>query len=183
MTKVNFVTQWGDIPVHEPSPSGSIYANKYTEQLDEYGKKILVVTGKTNIYERIQRDLESCDIYNILNRVSHGDLSALSQREGTYIDCTNMPTTLMEYQNIVLKAKAEFYELPIEVRKEFDNSPEMYVSQMGTEEFLNKLAPYNEKIAKIKEAGNLAEYEKRVLDQAKFENDVAKAKGVTDEQK
>ena len=59
----------------------------------------------------------------------------------------------------------------------------MYVSQMGTEEFLNKLAPYNEKIAKIKEAGNLAEYEKRVMEQAKFENDVAAAKGVTNEQK
>lgn len=182
MAKVAFITQWGDIPVHEPSPSGSHYENKYAEELDEYGKKHLAVVGKINIYEKIQRDMESCDIYNILNRVAHGDLSALNQREGTYIDCTNMPTTLMEYQNIVLKAKAEFYELPVEVRKQFDNSPEMYVSEMGTQAFLDKLAPYNEKMAKIKEAGNLAEYEKRVMEQAKFENDVAKAKGVTNEQ-
>ena len=182
MSKIPFYTQWGELPPHNPTPKGSKYANKYSEQLDEYGKKKLIVVGKTNIYEMIQQDLEDCNIYNILNRVANGEFSALKQREGTYIDCTNMPTTLMEYQNIVLKAKEEFYELPIEVRKEFDNSPEMYVSQMGTEEFLNKLAPYNEKIAKIKEAGNLAEYEKRVLEQAKFEKDVAKAKGVTNEQ-
>lgn len=182
MGKLPFLTQWGEIPAHEPTPTGDIYENKYSEQLDEYGKKQLVVVGKINIEEKIQQDLESVNIYNILNRLSHGDLTALNQREGTYIDCTNMPTTLMDYQNIVLKAKAEFYELPIEIRKEFDNSPEAYVSQMGTQEFLDKLAPYNEKIAKIKEAGNLAEYEKKVMEQAKFEADVAKAKGVANEQ-
>lgn len=50
---------------------------------------------------------------------------------------------------------------------------------MGTQEYLDKMAPYNKKIKEIKEAGSLKEYEKRVQEQAKFENDVAKAKGAT----
>ena len=180
MANIAFLTQWGKLPERIPTPSGSDYENKYIEQLDEYGKKTLVLNGQVNRFEQIQEHAEEC--YNIINRYNNGDLMAFQQRKGTYVDVTNMPTTLMEYQNIVLKAKAEFYELPIEVRREFDNSPEMYVGQMGTEEFLQKLAPYNEKIAKIKEAGNLAEYEKRVMEQAKFEADVARAKGVANEQ-
>lgn len=177
MSKLPFFTQWGELPPKKFTPEGSIYENKYAEEINENGKKALKVTGQTNIYEIIQQDLENVNIYNILNRLSRGDLTALNQREGTYIDCTNMPTTLMDYQNIVLKAKQEFYELPVEVRKEFDNSPEQYVSEMGTQSFLDKLAPYNEKIAKIKEAGNLEEYNKKVAAQAKFEKDVAAAKG------
>lgn len=182
MANIAFLTQWGKLPERIPTPSGSDYENKYIEQLDEYGKKTLVLNGQVNRFEQIQEHAEECDIYNIINRYNNGDLMAFQQRKGTYVDVTNMPTTLMEYQNIVLKAKQEFYDLPIEVRREFDNSPDMYVGQMGTQEFLDKLAPYNEKIAKIKEAGNLAEYEKRVMEQAKFEADVAKAKGVTNEQ-
>ena len=83
----------------------------------------------------------------------------------------------MEAHNIVIKAKQDFYTLPLEVRKEFDNSPEMYVSEMGTESFEKKMAPYNKKIAEIAAAGNLEEYNKKVAAQAKFEKDVSIAKG------
>lgn len=60
-----------------------------------------------------------------------GDLSALNQRETIYADVTEMPKTLMEAQNLVLKAKQEFEQMPLEVRKLFDNSPEKYVEEMG----------------------------------------------------
>ena len=39
------------------------------------------------------------------------------------------------------------------------------------------MAPYNKKLAEIKEAGTLKEYEKQVRAQAKFEKDVAAEKG------
>ena len=87
----------------------------------------------------------------------------------------------MEAQNIVIKAKQEFYTLPLEVRKEFDNSPEMYVSEMGTETFNKKMAPYNKKIAEMNNASSLEEYNKKVAAQAKFEKDVSIAKGVANE--
>lgn len=159
------------------TPAGTRYLNTYQEEIDKRGRKSLIKTGETNVYERIQVDLESTKIENILHQVAMGDLSVLNQRETLYVDATNMPKNLMEAQNIVIKAKAEFETFPKEVREIFHNSPEEYVSEMGTEEFLNKMEPYNKKLAAIKEAGNLKEYEKQVKAQAKFEKDVAVEKG------
>ena len=129
----------------------------------------------------IQSHLEETKIENILHAVAMGDLNALNQREIFYADTTTMPKTLMEVQNIVVKAKEEFETFPLEVRELFNNSCEQYVSEMGTEGFLEKLAPYNKKISEIKEAGNMKEYQKKVAEQAKFEKDVAAAKGGTEE--
>lgn len=39
------------------------------------------------------------------------------------------------------------------------------------------MSPYNNKLKAVKEAGDLAAYNKKVADQAKFEADVAAAKG------
>lgn len=169
------------VPEKVKTESGTRYLNTYQEEIDkETGKKHLVKSGETNIYAMIQADLEASKIENILQRVAMGDVNALNQRETLYVDSTNMPKTLMEAQNIVLKAKQEFEKMPLEVRKEFDNSAEKYISEMGTKEFNEKMAPYNKRIAEIEEAGNLKEYEKKVKAQAKFESDVAAAKGATE---
>lgn len=169
------------VPEKKKTESGRRYLNTYQEEIDkETGKKHLVKSGETNIYAMIQEDLEQSKIENILQRAAMGDLNALNQRETVYVDATNMPKTLMDAQNMVLKAKQEFEKFPLDVRKEFDNSPEKYVSEMGTKEFNEKMAPYNKRIAEIEEAGSLKEYEKRVKAQAKFENDVAAAKGGTE---
>ena len=77
--------------------------------------------------------------------------------------------------------KYEFEQMPLEVRKQFDYSAEKYVDEMGTEAFMEKMAPYNKRLQDIQEAGNLKEYEKKVKAQAKFEKDVAAAKGGSDE--
>ena len=86
----------------------------------------------------------------------------------------------MECQNIVLKAKQEFEKMPSEVKELFNNSPDEYVNQMGTEEFFKKMSPYNDKIAAIEKEGSLKAYNKKVAEQAKFEQDVAAAKGATE---
>lgn len=169
-----------DKPEHKYSPAGSRFLDTYQQEIKN-GVKTLTKIGQTNVYEKIQAQLESCKIENILHAVAMGDLSALQQRETTYADTTTMPKNLMEAQNLVLRMKEEFTMLPLEVRKEFNNSAEMYVEQMGTKEFNEKMAPYNKRIAEIAEAGSLKEYEKKVKAQAKFENDVASAKGAKTE--
>lgn len=164
------------------APTGNGMLNIYQEQIDKKGHKGLIKTGETNIYAMIQQDLEQSKIENILHRIAMGDLEALNQKEATYFDATVMPKELRETLNIVLKAKDEFQKMPVEVKELFHNSPDEYVAEMGTKEFLDKMAPYNKKIADIAEAGSMKEYEKRVKEQAKFEQDVAKAKGaVTNE--
>lgn len=162
------------------APIGTHFLNEYQEEIVK-GKKELVKIGEKDVYAMIQEDLEGTKIENILHAVAMGDLSALQQRETTYADATTMPKTLMEAQNLVLKMKGEFEILPLEVRKLFDNSPEKYVDEMGTELFNEKMKPYNDKISAIAEAGSLKEYEKKVKAEAKFQKDVEAAKGVKNE--
>lgn len=160
-------------PPRKNTPCGNRYINTYQEQINKNGKLRLEKTGQHDVYAEIQTDAESCKIENILHQVAMGDLRALQQREATYVDATTMPHSLMEQQNLVLKMKDEFYKMPVEVRKEFDNSPETYVSMMGTNEFLEKMAPYNDKIAKVAAEKNAKEYEKKVKEGAKLNYDIA----------
>lgn len=159
-------------PERKSTPSGTRYLNEYQEEINENGQLNLVKSGKKNIYEIIQEDAESVKIENILHAVAMGDLAALKQREATYCDATTMPRTLMEAQNLVIRLKDEFYKMPIEVRKEFRNDPEVYVSEMGTEAFKEKMAPYNEKIMAISKEKSDKEYRKKVQEGAKLNIDI-----------
>lgn len=167
-------------PERKATPSGDKYLSVYQEEITKDGKKILVPTGKTNVYEKIQVDLETTKIENILKAVAMGDLSVLRQQEPIYIDATTLPKSLMESQNIVLKAKGEFEKMPLEVKELFHNSADEYLAEMGTEKFFEKMSPYNKKIADIEKAGNLKKYQAEVKRQAQFEKDVQQAKEVTE---
>lgn len=166
-------------PHTTPCNPGTHYLNTYQEEINEKtGKLELVKTGETNVYEIIQTHADEVKIENILKQVAMGDMSALKQREATYVDATTMPKNLMEAQNLVIRMKDEFYKMPIEVRKEFGNDPEQYVSEMGTDTFKEKMAPYNEKIAKIAAEKSAKEYEKKVKEGAQLNYDIRKAETV-----
>lgn len=162
-----------------PAPPGDNFIDVFQEEITKDGHKEIVKVGEKNVYDMIQEDLEQSKIENILAAAAMGDLSVLKAQEPVYIDATTFPKTMMEAQNIVVKAKQEFEKMPQEVKDLFENSPELYVSKMGTQEFLDIMSPYNEKLKKINEAGSLEEYNKKVAAQAKFEKDVAAAKEVT----
>lgn len=163
-------------PERIATPAGDEFLEIFQEEIMKDGRKELVCVGKTNIYDKIQEGREDTEIKNILQHLALGDLSVLRQQQPQYIDSTTLPKTLMEANNIVLKAKQEFEKMPKEVREKFDYDVDIYVNTMGTKEWLEKMAPYNDNIKAIKEAGSKKEYEKRVAAQAKFEKDVAAAK-------
>lgn len=161
-----------DRPKHRFTPEGTHYINTYQESLDDLGRLTLDRTGQTNVYEKIQEEHESTKIETILHSVAMGDLDALKQREATYCDATTLPHSLREAQDLVIRLRDEFYNLPLEVRKEFSNSPEQYVSEMGTKEFLEKMAPYNEKMLAISKEKSDKEYRKKVQEGAKLNLDI-----------
>lgn len=162
--------------------SGSEYETTYQEQIDKKsGGKKLVPTGKTHVYAMIQEDLEQSKIENIIHKIAMGDLSVFKQAKLTYVDAEDFPQTLMEAQNIVIKAKDEFNKMPKKVRELFHNSPEEYVSLMGTEEFIEKLAPYNNEIAKHKKEEAEAEFNARVSEQVAFNKAVEAEMGASAE--
>ena len=166
--------------MHFYNNPGKKFETKWQETVEK-GKLTICISGYENVYERIQADLEQCKIENILKKVAMGDLTMLNQAEPMYVDATTMPKTLMEAQNLVIRMKDEFSKMPTEVKEKFNNSAEQYVSEMGTKEFFEKMAPYNQKIAEIEKAGSMKAYNKKVQEQAQFEKDVATAKGGTTE--
>lgn len=155
------------------TPAGNKFLKTYT-LTTENGREELELTGKNNIYDMIQSDLEDSKIENIIKKVMMGDLSVLRQSEPQYIDSSNMPSDMMTIQNIIVKTKQEFEKMPEEVRKLFNYSAEEYVNEMGTKEFMEKMKPYNEKIEKISMEKNAREYEKKVKEGAKLNYDIAK---------
>lgn len=172
-----------NLPEKKTTPAGTQFINTYQEVI-KGGRKTLEKTGQHNVYEEIQLDAESCKIENILHAVAMGDLNALHQRDASYVDATTMPKSLMEAENLTIKMKDEFYKMPLEVRRLFDNSPDAYISEMGTQEFMEKMTPYNEKIAAISKEKSMKEYEKKVKEGAQLnidiEREMATMKGVAE---
>lgn len=159
------------IPGHIPSGTGTI--KEYQEEIKK-GVKGLVFTGLKNVYEMIQMDYEQTKIENILHAALMGDFSSLNARDGSYVDATTMPKNLMDAQNLVLRMKSEFDRMPLEVKEKFNNSADHYVEMMGTKEFKEIMAPYNEKIAKIAEEKSHKEYLTKVKEGAKLNYDIAR---------
>lgn len=119
------------------TPLGSETQPIYDYRIDKKtGRKILEKVGETNIYEMIQASHEGTKLENIIKRCT--DPASLVA-PGQYVDLTEVPTNLMELQNVILKAKGEFEKLDSETRKKFGNSAEQYVSLYGSEEWANRV--------------------------------------------
>lgn len=125
--------------IENESPAGKKMAPVYEIEIDKQGHKSLIKIRETDIYEKIQQDLESCKIENILARAEMGDLSGLNVREPQYEDITDAPKTLAEAQTAIIKLKNKFSELSPEIRAAFDNSAEKFIAQFGSEEFNKKM--------------------------------------------
>lgn len=114
---------------------------EYGVKIDERGHKSVYVTGKTNIYDRIQA-ARPMEIQSILDRALRGDVDAMmvvNQRQGAYADVTEAPKTLAEMQQLIIDAKREFEKLPREIRGKFSNDIDQYIAQYGTMDWATKM--------------------------------------------
>ncbi len=100
----------------ENVPTFSLQINKAN------GKKELVESGKTNLYEKIQASKDATLIYNIIDRYNAGDNSVLNKAMGSYGNFTQMPATLVEAQQKLIDAERTFEQLPIAIREKYNNS-------------------------------------------------------------
>lgn len=131
---MEYVTQYSEKKRIFSNPGDPIKL-LYGLEVDEKGITDLVVKGKENLYDFIQSHKDSVDIHKILERFQNGDVDALNKYQGYYGDITAAPKTFAEALNTVIKAKDLFNSLPLEVRAEFDHSPEQFVAALGTEKF------------------------------------------------
>lgn len=117
------------------SPIHITYAGHY----DEKGRVVLEESGRENIYDLIQSHAESCDIHVLMKRYLNGDVTALSQVQGQYLDATQFPKTYADMLNFVNEQERAFMALPADVRAKFGNSFTEYLAASGEPDFLDRL--------------------------------------------
>lgn len=128
------------------SEPGNPFIPEYEYSLDKDGKKQLVKKDTVdNIYERIQAERDSCDINKLMERFALGDTEALNINKGFYLDTREMPKSYFEVLKLGLEAQNYFEGLPVDLKKEFDNSYSVFFTEMGSKEFEDKISSYNDR--------------------------------------
>lgn len=121
------------------SDPGSRYHIEYDTVVLPDGRIELVENGKTDIQEYIDSFSESCSIENIVAMCAAGDTSALSKRQGQYIDTSDMPKTFRDVLDIVIRGENQFEALPADVKAKFENDFNRWFATAGSEEWLTSM--------------------------------------------
>lgn len=85
------------------TPCGEREIKTY-KKVFENGEYKLIETGKTNIYDKIQENKETCDIRNIITRMTNGDLTAVNTMKPQYGDATMAHKSINEANQIIKQA-------------------------------------------------------------------------------
>lgn len=89
-----------------------------------------------------QEFAEECDINTLMARYEGhviGGPGNMSAQQPMYADFTQVPTNLLEYMLFMDEAERSFMSLPAQVRREFDNSPHMFVDFASDPENLGQM--------------------------------------------
>lgn len=135
MTFPTQFTKHERVHAHLGSPVRTLYGGRY----DANGRVVLEEKGKENLYDYIQSFRDSVDLNVILARFSNGDTEALSKAQGFYADVTDFPKTMADALNRINECEEMFKSLPLDVRQKFDCSFEQFLSQSGSEDWLEKM--------------------------------------------
>lgn len=122
-----------------PANAGSRVKQLYSGRYDANGRVVLEEKGTEDLYAYIQSFADSVDINVILARFSNGDTEALSRAQGFYADVTDFPSNMADALNRINECEEMFKSLPLEVRQKFDCSFEQFLSQSGTNDWLEKM--------------------------------------------
>lgn len=127
-------------PIKKVQASGKKLEDVYAMKLDENGVEHYYVQGKRNVYEQIQAFADEGDIEKILEKATlTGNINILGQVKAEYMDLTEMPTNLIDAKNRLIQAEQQFYNLPVNVRAEFNNSFNEYLAEVGTEKWIKAM--------------------------------------------
>lgn len=137
-------------PESKPTCAGEKTRKTYRWAEDENGEKYLVEDEEINIADEIESYHEETKITNIIRRATY-DVEAANQLMGDSgsagADMTVMPESLMEAQNILVKAKQAYANLTPKQQAEFEGISD-FMRSAGTEEWAKKLGYIKEKSVK-----------------------------------
>ena len=126
------------------APTGSRYQNEYGYEIDKYGRKVLVKTGETDLYAKIQESLEETKIENVIARCIAGDTSVL-RPDGIYADLTQQPSNLLEAQQMIQQLENVWNGLSKEIKEKYNWDVSQFIAASDTEEWARDMGLLKEK--------------------------------------
>lgn len=137
---MRFFDPYQNKPPKEKSPSGEEIIDDYQVMTDARGKTNCKKMGKINIYERIQAQRDTVDIYKILEQcVVTGSEQPLQRVSGIFGDFTQVPTDLNTMNEHIQNAERIFNSIDKEIREKFNNNIGEFRAQIKTGEAYKKI--------------------------------------------
>lgn len=142
------VSNFRETATAKPTEAGESVRRTYLWERNEKGEKVLKLDQIIDQQAEIDSYLEETKIENIIRRASiDPNIAARIAPElgGGIQDFTEMPHTLAELQNIMIRAEQIWDEVPKEIKLKFDNDVDKFVASFGTVEWAKILGLYQEK--------------------------------------
>lgn len=131
--------------------SSNFRSNPGKHIIDEYGLvtsddgiTTVDVVGQKNLDAIIQSNKDNGNIALLVARYNAGDTSALNKAHGVFGDFRNMPTTYAEMVSRLNECRVVFEGLPVEIKEQFENNPDVFWSEFGSEKFNKVFEDFND---------------------------------------
>lgn len=142
------VSNFRETATAKPTEAGETVRRTYLWERDENGEKVLKLDQIIDQQAEIDSYLEETKIENIIRRASIDPNIAeriAPNLGGGIQDFTEMPHTLAELQNIMIRAEQIWDEVPKDIKLKFDNDVDKFISSYGTVEWAQNLGILEEK--------------------------------------
>lgn len=116
------------------SNPGERFKTEFIGEPDENGIIQLVPVGKTDLVELHQRDADCNDVNILYQRFCNGDVTAFSQRQGTYVDALGLPRDLRGMYETVETFRTAYDNLKPEQKKKY--TFEEFIGNAGSEQWI-----------------------------------------------
>lgn len=147
------VSNFRETATAKPTEAGESVRRTYLWERNKKGEKVLRLDQTIDQQAEIDSYLEETKLENIIRRASiDPDIAArLVPDMGKGIqDYTEAPQTLAELQNIMLRAKQIWEEVPKDIKLKFDNDVDKFIASFGTVEWAKNLGVYQEEQTEAK---------------------------------
>lgn len=106
---------------------GDRFQVEYDTIVDPSGRVTIKKAGKKDLFQEIQSWKEQTDMHYILNQMALGQYP--QRTDLMYGDFTEAPENMQQAMQMMINAERAFYDLPLDVRKKFDNDYKQWVVQ------------------------------------------------------
>jgi hypothetical protein len=131
----------------KPTEAGERVRRTYLWERNEKGEKVLKLDQIIDQQAEIDSYLDETKIENIIRRASVDPNIAeriAPDLGGGIQDFTEVPHTLAEIQNVMIRAEQIWDEVPKEAKLKFDNDVNKFIASFGTVEWAKNLGIYTD---------------------------------------